>query len=574
MRCLVFYDRCHNVLEKQPADIQTGALAENVSTDEIYPVRYFFTTEDFGRVAMTGFRTGDIELNDLKQWNCDRLICGRNMGCGSAREHAAVTLLDAGVRLVCATSFNSVFRRNLINCGCIPTTSLELAFSERIDVDAVPDLSADERKIIKNGGLMACPEFSTTLKNKSQQERAHQTLVEKILSDASDTKCSADDLVTVKPDLLFFYDIHTPLIKRVLGESPVIHSNVLAFDDHFGGNPEYINVLKILDDFTKRNHIRACFTRKKAGGVCHAVILANYARPGQLIVGTDSHTSTCGTNCALGLAVGATDMAVAMKYGKLNIQVPKSIRVNFCGTLSNNCSMKDVMLYFMCTDLVSQAKTKGRFFEFDVSGIHPVFYNQLQGLCNMATEAGAWGGIIFSEDSKQELRPDAEAVYDQEITIDLNRIEPALAFPHNPANYRPLSSITGPIEIQKAFIGSCTGGLLDDMEVASTLLKGNIVSRTLQLFVQPASYAVYKKAAQAGYLSTIEEAGACVLAPGCGGCIGQFPAAIGPGENGVWNSNRNYQGRIGSAQGSVYLASTKTVTRAALRGCLSADLYD
>ena len=574
MRCLVLYDQCHNMLEKKPEDIQTDALAENVSTDEIYPVRYFFTTEDFGCAAMSGFRTGDIDLNDLRKLNCDRLICGSNMGCGSAREHAAVTLFDAGIRLIYATSFNNVFRHNLINCGCIPTTNLEIAFREQIDADDVPDLSAAERRIIKNGGLMVCTEFPEMRKNKSKRARTRKTLVEKILSNVSDTNCSAGDSITVKPDLLFFYDIHTPLIKRALGESPVAHTNVVAFDDHFGGNPAYIGVLKMLDEFTAQNHVRSCYTRMKAGGVCHAVIMAEYAQPGQLIVATDSHTATCGTRGALGLAVGATDMAVAMKYGRLNIQVPRSIRVNFCGTLSGKCSMKDVMLYFMRSGLVQQAQTRGRFLEFDITGIDHVFDNQLQVLCNMATEAGAWGGILFSAESIEDHQPDSGAVYDQEITIDLNRVEPALAFPHNPANYHPLSALESPIELQKAFIGSCTGGLLGDMEVTAKLLKGNIVSSTLQLFVQPASYAVYNEAAQEGYLRTIEQAGAHVLSPGCGGCIGQLPATIEAGENGVWNTNRNYQGRIGSAQGSVFLASTKTVARAALRGCLSADLFD
>ena len=567
MRILTLYETEVAVLASFN-EIDEDSLAKNVSTDEIYPVKYSNLTSGFEQAALAGFRTKTIKFGDLVSSNYNYLIMGENAGCGSAREHAAVCLYDAGIRVIYAPSFNAVFRRNLINCGCIPTTHLDEIGEESIILDSIPDLSVHEKKIIKNGGLLTAFEAFTEVRTQPGLISKGQTLVEKILSRTSKALCRAGDIVTVQPDLLFTYDVHIPLIIHALRGSAVLHPNVLVFDDHFGCNPIYDEILGMLDNFAANNPVKTYFIRDKVGGICHAVIMEHYAHPGQLIVGTDSHTATSGAKGALGLAVGATELTVAMKYGQLPISVPESIHISFQGKLSPDCAVKDVMLYLLGSNIVSHGYTRGRFLEFDVTGFDPALENQLPVLCNMATEAGAWGGIAFSIESDPENRPDKDAGYFREEIIDLAQIKPAVAMPHHPTNYSTLASITQPIQIQKVYIGSCTGGQLNDIEIVAQNLERRKVNESVKMFIQPASYLVYEEACNNGYIDVISKAGAIVLSPGCGGCIGQLPAAIGANENGVWNTNRNFQGRTGSDHGNVFLSSTKTAVTAAINGYL------
>ena len=565
MKYMILYENHHLIQETAPT--VTEGLAANVSTDEIYPVKYSHTFKDFGNVALTGFRSGQIWPGDVAKAQCSCLLSGDNIGCGSAREHAAITLYDAGIRLVYAPSFNAVFRRNLINCGCIPTSHYEAILAETINVDQIPDLSDYERSIIKNGGFMA----ASIIVSKGPHPLHGQTLTEKILSRAAGESCFSSDIVTVTPDLVFFYDVHTPLINRALGEGNIVHPRVLAFDDHFGRNPKFKEIVNLLDDFTARHQIKTYFTREDQGGICHAVMLEEHVQPGQLIIGTDSHTATCGVSGALGLAVGATELAAVLKHGQLSLVVPEAVAVTFTGTLSAKCTIKDVMLYLLGSYAVKNGQTRGRFLEFDISNIDVSYHDQLSVLCNMSTEADAWGGIAFSVASAPEHRPDEDAAYAYRVEIDLGKIKPAVAFPHHPAEYRTISAIVSPIKIHKVFIGSCTGGLMRDIEVVATQLSQQNVNPTTTLFVQPATYAIYHQAEELGYLDIINQAGGTVLLPGCGGCLGQPPAFIGDDENGVWNTNRNFQGRMGSAQGKVYLASTEVALFAAITGFLSRD---
>jgi homoaconitase/3-isopropylmalate dehydratase large subunit len=550
--------------------LQNG-LADHVSTDEFYPVRYSSLADDFGQAALTGFRTQKIQLGDLASLNCDCLVLGQNAGCGSAREHAAVCLYDAGIRLVCAVSFNATFRRNLIHCGCVPATDLSLALKESVTMDDVPDLSEYERDILKHGGLPNAP----VLVNSSRCRRdAAMTMTEKILAQHAGIPCiRAGDEVNVTPDVVFTYDVHVPLLRRALaGAERLRHPCILAFDDHFSVNPGFGPILEMLYEFTERYGIVPRFLSHENGGVCHSVIRDYYAAPGGLVAGTDSHTSTCGIRGALGLAVGAAEAAAAMKNGAFAVTVPESVKVVFHGRLADCCAVKDVVLYLLNTEFVRDGKTLGRFLEFDMLAMRDRSDDELTVLCNMAAEMGAWGGIAIPASHDAAVSPDADASYADIIEINLSQIVPAVAMPHNPANYTPLSELRDDIPIHKIFIGSCTGGLFNDIRIAADILRKSRVAEGVQLFVQPASNTIYNRADALGLLETVGDAGGIVLKPGCGGCIGQGEAAIGDGENGVWNSNRNFQGRVGSPKGNVYIASTKTSVLAAIRGSLSSGM--
>ena len=548
------------------AEIDRSRLASSVSTDEIYPVRYSNIADDFGQAALTGFRTQKIALGELQGLNCNRLVMGENAGCGSAREHAAVCLYDAGIRLVCALTFNATFRRNLINCGCIPTTDFSLLFRKKVCADDVPDLSAYERQILKHGGLLNAPPPIP-----AQHQAQGMTMTEKIISRAAGLESAcAGDVVTVSPDVVFTYDVHIPLVRRALaGVTRLTHPCILAFNDHFPDNPKYKRINQMLYDFTEEYGVTSHFLDSDSGGVCHSVIRDNYAAPGKLIVGTDSHTATCGVCGALGLAVGATEAAAAMKNGCFALTVPETVKVSFVGELDAGCAIKDVVLYLLGTDFVRGGKTLGRILEFDLSPLRDRSVDELTVLCNMAIEVGAWGGIAVPAIFDPAISPDKNACYTASLNIDLSKIVPAVALPHHPGNYMPLADLCEAVPIQKVFIGSCTGGLLHDIQLAADLLRGNVVASSVKLYVQPSSNTIYTQAEAQGWLEIIRKAGGIILKPACGGCIGQGQAAIGDDENGVWNSNRNFQGRLGSPKGNVYIAGTKTAILTAIRGTIN-----
>ena len=566
LKTIVLYDTEHFVLTDSLGFVKSK-LASNVSTDEFYPVRYSNTSGDFGRIALTGFRSQKIQPGDLATLNCRCIVMGDNAGCGSAREHAAVCLYDAGIRFVCAVSFNATWRRNLINCGCIPTTELSLALSETVTIDDVPDLSGYERDILKHGGLLNAPVFS----NESIHRRINpMTMTEKILARHAGVSCvGAGDVISVAPDIVFTYDVHIPLLRRALnGTEKLLHPCILAFDDHFAGNPKFAEITGLLHDFVNKHAIKSHFLSSDNGGICHSVICENYASPGQLIAGTDSHTSTCGINMALGLAVGATEAAAAMKNGVFTVTAPESVKVAFAGCLKEHCSVKDLVLYMLGSESVLGGKTLGRILEFDLSALQDRPADELAVLCNMAVEMGAWGGIAMPAQHDEALSPDAAASYAEEIIIDLSQIVPAAAMPHDSGNYIPITDIKKPIPIDKVFIGSCTGGSLHDIQIAADALSNNRVEKGVKMYLQPSSNRIYDKADELGLLKIIGGAGGIILKPSCGGCIGQGEAAIGDGENGVWNSNRNFQGRVGSPKGNVYIASTKTAVHSAITGFL------
>ena len=563
VKTLILYETEHFILGS--AGFDKSKLAKNISTDEFYPVRYGNLANDFGRAALTGFRTQTIHFGCIAELNIACIVMGDNAGCGSAREHAAVCLYDAGVRIVCAVSFNATFRRNLINCGCIPTTKLSLAFEENVTVDDIPDLSDYERGILTHGGLLNAPPIAANAPHLYNQA---MTMTEKILARHAGISCvGAGDVVNVAPSVAFTYDVHIPLLRHALADTVSLsHPCVLAFDDHFSENPKFAEITEMLYDFAQNYGIKPHFLDSENGGVCHSVIRDNYAVPGRLIIGTDSHTSTCGICGTLGLAVGATEAAAAMKNGVLAVTVPESVKVAFCGSLNNHCSVKDVVLYMLNTEFVRSGKTLGRFLEFDMSELHSHSTDELTVLCNMAVEMGAWGGIAIPVIYDKAISPDSNAIYAEEIEIDLSQVVPAVALPHTPANYMPISELREAIPIHKVYIGSCTGGLLHDIQIAAEVLRTNCIAEGVKLFVQSSSNCIYNKADESGLLEIIRNAGGTVLKPGCGGCIGQGDAAIGDGENGVWNSNRNFQGRVGSPNGNVYIASTETAVNAAVRG--------
>jgi 3-isopropylmalate/(R)-2-methylmalate dehydratase large subunit len=311
-------------------------------------------------------------------------------------------------------------------------------------------------------------------------------------------------------------------------------------------------------------------------GVCHQLVAESLARPGDVIVASDSHTVTAGGLGAFATGMGSSDVAVAMGLGKTWFRVPESILVMAAGKFQKGVSAKDFVL-----DLIGRLGADGATYkalEFGGEGIKGISMSGRFTIANMAVEAGAKAGIFPSDDvtkdylvaqgrgkGYQSLGADADAIYEQTIQIDLAALEPTVARPHTVDNVALARELKG-TKIQQVFIGTCTNGRLEDLEMAAGILKGKKHHQDTRLIIAPASRQVYLESLARGYLETLVEAGATLLPPGCGPCLGLHQGILGDGEACLSTSNRNFKGRMGNPKASVYLGSPATAAATALAG--------
>jgi 3-isopropylmalate/(R)-2-methylmalate dehydratase large subunit len=322
--------------------------------------------------------------------------------------------------------------------------------------------------------------------------------------------------------------------------------------------------------------------RGDEGGICHQILPEHgYVRPGMVVVGTDSHTTSHGALGAFAFGIGATEMASVWTLGRvLNVEVPATIKVQVEGCFQPGVYAKDLILY-----LIGQISAQGanfRVLEFHGSTIRDLPTSGRLTICNMAVEAGATGGIVPPDQEtlrylRQEagvqdelplLAPDPEAEYTQVVNIDATRLAPQIALPHKVDNVRPIEDAAG-TPVQQIMIGSCTNGRLDDLQIAARILKGKKVSRNTRMLVFPASYRVYQQALQQGLILDLMQAGAVVMNPGCGPCLGVHQGALGDGERGLATTNRNFKGRMGNPNAEVFLCSPAVAAASALTGVIS-----
>jgi 3-isopropylmalate/(R)-2-methylmalate dehydratase large subunit len=322
--------------------------------------------------------------------------------------------------------------------------------------------------------------------------------------------------------------------------------------------------------------------RSDEGGICHQILPENgYVLPGMVVVGADSHTSTHGAMGAMAIGVGATDMAGVWALGRLvNVEVPSTIRVIAGGEFGPAVGPKDLILHLI--GMISAEGANFRVIEFHGRAIRNMSLSGRLVLCNMSVEAGATCGIVpADEETLRYLReeagvtaaitpvlPDADAVYDETIEIDVGHLEPQVAKPHTVDNVAPVGEVEG-VKLDQIVIGSCTNGRLDDLETAAAVLRGQKVAKGTRMLVFPASWRIYKEALRRGYLADLIEAGAVVVNPGCGCCLGVHQGALGDGEVALVTTNRNFKGRMGNPNASVYLASPVTAAVSALRGVIT-----
>lgn len=322
--------------------------------------------------------------------------------------------------------------------------------------------------------------------------------------------------------------------------------------------------------------------RGDVGGICHQILPENgYVRPGYVVVGTDSHTTSHGALGAFAFGIGATEMASVWALGTaLNIEVPATIKVVVKGKFKKYVGPKDLILH-----LIGQLTAQGANFkaiEFHGPTIRSMPTSGRLVICNMSVEAGATAGIVPADkETVRYLRseagvkgkidlvvPDKDATYDQTIEIDVAKLGPQIACPHTVDNVKPIKDVTG-TKIHQVVIGSCTNGRLDDLAVAASLLKGKKVAENVRMLVFPASGRIYAQALAKGYIGTLMSAGAVVMNPGCGPCLGVHEGALGDGETALSTTNRNFKGRMGNPNSEVFLSSPAVAAASASRGVIT-----
>lgn len=421
------------------------------------------------------------------------------------------------------------------------------------------------------------------------------TIAEKILARAANLpSVKSGDVIEANVDLAMSHENAALVINQFLevykdtGIEPrvwdpmriaiVLDHRVPAESSKTATNQKRVREFVVKQGITKFHDIRG-----DSGGICHQILPEyGYVKPGHLVVGTDSHTTTHGALGALAFGIGATDMAAVWTLGTvLNVEVPSSIKVNVKGEFPQGVYAKDLILHLI--GLITAEGANFKVLEFHGETIKHMTTSGRMTLCNMAVEAGATAGIVPAD--KETIRylighagvssheidivsPDPDAHYVQHIEIDVSKLPPQIACPHTVDNVIPIFSMEGR-KIDQIVIGSCTNGRLDDIEVAAERLKGHHVARHVRMLVFPASWRVYRDAMKKGYITSLVEAGAVVMNPGCGCCLGVHQGALGDGEVALSTTNRNFKGRMGNPNSEVYLCSPAVAAASALTGVIT-----
>ncbi len=406
-----------------------------------------------------------------------------------------------------------------------------------------------------------------------------KTLAEKILGEHAGGDVASGEMVVAAVDLAFIQDTTGPLAVRqfrAAGFDGIAESvGAAAFLDHAAPSStrEMANDHILLRDFAGET---GCRLFDVGDGVCHQLVAERLARPGDLVVGSDSHTVTAGGIGAFACGMGSTDVAVALGLGKSWFRVPESIRVNVSGRFPDAVSGKDLILHLI--GMIGADGATYKSLEFGGDAVSAMGLHERLTVANMAVEAGAKVGLFPSDemtrdyleahsrgDDYRPLSPDDDAVYERTIEIDAAELLPTVARPHTVDNTVAAGELSG-TEVHQVYIGTCTNGRLEDLAVVAGMLKGRRRHPRTRLVIAPASRDVFKSAVAAGYVETLLDAGALILPPGCGACLGLHQGVLGDGENCLTTANRNFKGRMGNPEAFVYLASPATAAASAITG--------
>lgn len=402
-----------------------------------------------------------------------------------------------------------------------------------------------------------------------------QTIIEKIISAHSTKKVYAGELIVVDVDFVMASDTTSPLainaFKKMGGHKIWDSSKMALIIDHASPAPNQriASLHDMMRDFAKEQQIRLYDI---GDGICHQLMIENeHAKPGQLILGADSHTCTYGAIGCFSTGVGSTDLAGAMLTGKTWLKVPETILIKLNGALQNGVSAKDIILYIV--GLIGIQGATYDAIEFSGDTITSLSLDSRMTIASMSIEMGAKAGLIHTDGLSlpydfEHILPDLNAVYKRTIEIDASKITTQVAIPHSPDNVKSINEVVE-IEIQQAFLGSCTNGRLEDLHAAAKVLKDKKVHPNVRFIIAPASRKVFLNALKDGTVEILTEAGATFLPSGCGPCVGTHMGIPGNKEVVASSTNRNFQGRMGNRESQIYLGSPTFVAMAALTGKIS-----
>jgi 3-isopropylmalate/(R)-2-methylmalate dehydratase large subunit len=406
-----------------------------------------------------------------------------------------------------------------------------------------------------------------------------KTLAERILSQKSGSDARSGDIVIAQVDLVFAQDTTGPLTIRQFQAGNFKRlanpKKTALFLDHAAPSPnrEISNDHLFLRQFAQQTD---CLIYDVGGGICHQIVAESLAKPGDVIVGADSHTVTAGGLGAFATGMGSSDVATIFGLGRTWFRVPESIEIVLSGKFVHGVGAKDLVLHLIGGIGADGATYKA--LEFGGDGVNKMSMSDRFTIANMVVEAGAKVGLFPADsttrdylrsqgrgDHYQPLFADDDASYEKTINIDLSALEPTVAKPHNVDNVALARELKG-TKIQQVFIGTCTNGRLEDIAIAADILKGKKRHPETRLIVAPASVQVLLAAIRAGYIRSLVEAEAIILPPGCGACLGLHQGVLASGEACLSTANRNFKGRMGSPEAFIYLGSPATAAATALTG--------
>jgi 3-isopropylmalate/(R)-2-methylmalate dehydratase large subunit len=607
-------------------------LRNDISTDEMTPayICYYFD-ETLGEFIYIGLKCGDqfpIKRNDVKNGHFIASVSGKRRGKGSSREASPYAEIAAGIRLVIAENHERIYKQNCQNLGLLTSTNFDLiarvARGEEIPLEEFTR-GEDEitRQIIEYGGLF--PFNVARLQGKTSipainTSRRPMTLAEKIfarhfVTDLSKDKVGVDavkpgDAGFVRTDIRFSHEYVTPMAaifyEQLVGDEPITDpSSVYLFQDHLtfldDVMPPERKAMGLLDlahqlvrkqeDFARKQGIRLHgkqLDRKGSEAICHSLMLQDYALPGQIIIGSDSHTPHAGAVGCIAFGVGTTDVFNSWITKDVRVRVPEQVRIRVSGRKPENVTAKDFMLAILRTPLVRNGDAIGRLVEYTGEAVADLNIDERATMTNMAAEVGAFTGIVAADSKTVEfliergiapedaermcegMKSDVNAEYALTVDINASDLRPMIASPGDPGNGIFVDELPEPVKIDIAYGGSCTAGKKEDLDMyvrvfREALARGLRVHPDVQCFIQFGSVEVREYCEESGYVDVLREVGANVIEPSCGACINAGPGVSTSKQQVVISAqNRNFPGRSGPGQ--MYLASPYTVAASAIAG--------
>lgn len=601
-------------------------LLSNISTDEITPGWVcFYYDETLGQYVYVGMREGAVKKDEIKNGGFAVVVSGLSKGCGSSRETAPYSEKWAGIQLVIAKSIEKIYGQNSQNIGLL--TSTDFGLIDRIrSGEEIPlaefttGLDPISQSIVEHGGLFNYNKarLAGEVSPPPLETRARpMTIVEKIIARHAFVTAGKIGVEAVKPgdalfavaDVRFSHEYVTPmaesLFKQALGADARVSEpeSVFAFRDHLtflskvmspkhremGLLEKAEGLATSQESFTMSQNIKLYGENPEGGSeaICHNAVVEDLALPGQIVIGTDSHTCMAGVLGCFAFGVGSTDMANAWYTKDIRIRVPETVRYVLKGKKRADVSAKDVMLVILATEYMKTSKGIGKVLEFAGEDLRHWPMDERATLTNMAVEAGGTTGIIEPDEvtldyivrtrglDAEEVRKgftysDPDAGYAAVFEIDLDEIRPMVALPGDPRNGIPITELPDEVVINAAYGGSCTGGKMADMDMYAEVLQnalaqGKRVAPGVHLYIQFGSQKIKQYARSRGYIEIFNQAGAELIDPSCGACINAGPGASPSAETvTVSAQNRNFPGRSGPGQ--LYLASPYVVAASAIAG--------